>query len=51
VIVTYWRSFEELERSPADKTFKDKFSALVTTCRDSQELGYEMLWQRAPEPA
>jgi hypothetical protein len=49
VIVTYWRSFEEHERSHADKTFNDKFSALATMCADSQELGYEMLWQGAPE--
>jgi len=50
VIVTYWRSFEEHERSHADKTFKELFSALATMCSDSQELGYEMLWQGAPEP-
>ena len=49
-IVTYWRSFEQHERSHADKTFKDKFSALAEMCTDSQELGYEMLWQGAPEP-
>jgi hypothetical protein len=49
VIVTYWRSFEEHERSHADKTFNDKFSALASMCTDSQELGYEMLWQGAPE--
>ncbi len=48
-IVTYWRSFEEHERSHADATFKDKFSALATLCTDSKELGYEMLWQGAPE--
>jgi len=48
-IVTYWRSFEEHERSHADKIFKDKFSALGAMCRDSQELGYDMLWQGAPE--
>lgn len=48
-IVTYWRSFEEHERSHADKDFKDRFSALVTMCRDSQELGYDMLWQGGPE--
>jgi hypothetical protein len=51
VIVTYWRSFEDHERSHADKTFKDKFSALASMCQDSQELGYEMLWQGAPETA
>lgn len=50
-IVTYWRSFEEHERSHADKTFRDKFSELATMCADSQELGYEMLWQGAPDAA
>ena len=49
VIVTYWRTFEAHEHSHADQTFKDKFSALATMCSDSQELGYEMLWQGAPE--
>jgi hypothetical protein len=29
VIVTYWRSLEEHERSHADKVFKEKFSALA----------------------
>lgn len=49
VIVTYWRSFEEHERSHADATFKAKFSALATMCTDTRELGYEMLWQGVPE--
>jgi hypothetical protein len=49
VIVTYWRSFEDHERSHADKAFNDKFAALGAMCTDSQELGYEMLWQGAPE--
>ncbi len=48
-IVTYWRSFEEHERSHADETFKSKFSALAEMCTESKELGYEMLWQGAPE--
>jgi hypothetical protein len=48
-IVTYWRSFEEHERSHADATFKDKFSAMATMCTDSKELGYEMLWQGTPD--
>jgi hypothetical protein len=48
-IVTYWRSFEEHERSHADRTFKEKFSALGTLCTESKELGYDMLWQGAPE--
>ncbi len=48
-IVTYWRSFEEHEKSHADAAFKDKFSALGEMCTDSKELGYDMLWQGAPE--
>ena len=48
-IVTYWRSFEEHERSHADKVFKERFAALAALCSDSQELGYEMLWQGGPE--
>ena len=49
VIVTYWRSFEEHERSHADEVFAQKFGALARMCSDSKELGYEMLWQGAPE--
>ena len=51
VIVTYWRSFEEHERSHADTVFKAKFDALAAMCTDSRELGYELLWQGVPEPA
>jgi hypothetical protein len=50
VIVTYWRSFAEHEKSHADKTFISKFSALAEMCSDSKELGYDMLWQGEPEP-
>ena len=48
-IVTYWRSFEQHEKSHADKTFKENFSALAELCTDSKELGYDMLWQGEPE--
>jgi hypothetical protein len=48
-IVTYWRSFEEHEKSHADEVFKAKFSALGELCTDSRELGYDMLWQGMPE--
>ena len=48
-IVTYWRSFEEHEKSHADATFKAKFAALGELCTDSRELGYEMLWQGTAE--
>ena len=48
-IVTYWRSFEEHERSHADHVFREKFAALATMCVGSREVGYELLWQGAPE--
>ena len=50
-IVTYWRSFEEHERSHADTVFRAKFAALARLSTDSKELGYDMLWQGAPEEA
>jgi hypothetical protein len=48
-IVTYWRSFEEHERSHADAAFREKFGALGKMAIGSQELGYDLLWQGAPE--
>jgi hypothetical protein len=48
-IATYWKSFEEHERSHADHVFKAKFEALAELCTDSKELGYDMLWQGEPE--
>jgi len=48
VIVTYWRSFDEHERSHADSVFRDKFSALAKMCTETRELGYDLLWQGAP---
>jgi hypothetical protein len=48
VIVTYWRSFEDHERSHADAVFTKKCAALAAMCSDTNELGYDMLWQGAP---
>ncbi len=48
-IVTYWRSFEEHEKSHADEIFNAKFAVLAEMCTDSKELGYEMLWQGEAE--
>ena len=45
VIVTYWRSFEDHERSHANEIFTNKFAALAVMCSDTKELGYDMLWQ------
>jgi hypothetical protein len=49
VIATYWRSFEQHERSHADRVFREKFAALAEFCTDTRELGYELLWQGAFE--
>lgn len=49
VILTYWQSFEQHEKSHADKLFKEKFSALAELCDETYEVGYEMLWQGIPE--
>jgi hypothetical protein len=49
VIATYWRSFDQHERSHADSVFKDKFAALAQRCSETRELGYELLWQGAYE--
>ena len=48
-IVTFWRSFEQHEKSHADKAFKEKFQHLAEFCDATYELGYEMLWQGVPE--
>ena len=44
-IVTYWESFEEHEKSHADKVFRKTFAALTNMCSDTKELGYDMLGQ------
>lgn len=48
-IVTYWKSFDEHERSHTDQAFHAAFSAVAQMCSDSKELGYDMLWQGEPE--
>jgi hypothetical protein len=48
-IVTYWRSFDEHERSHADTVFREKFAALASMSTGSTELGYDLIWQGAPE--
>jgi len=48
-IVTYWRSFDDHERSHADQLFTKKFAALADMCSETQELGYDMLWQGAAQ--
>jgi hypothetical protein len=51
VIATYWKSFDQHERSHADKVFREKFGVLAEHCSETHEFGYEMLWQGVPEGA
>ena len=48
-IVTYWKSYEQHERSHADSVFKEKFDMLVEYASETYELGYDMLWQGGVE--
>ncbi|NNC66929.1 MAG: hypothetical protein HKN83_02695 [Gammaproteobacteria bacterium] len=48
-IVTYWQSYEQHEKSHADKIFKEKFDELAEEASETYEIGYEMLWQGKPE--
>lgn len=48
-IVTYWNSFEQHEKSHANKAFKERFDALAEMTTNSFELGFDMLWQGVPE--
>lgn len=49
VIMTYWNSFEQHEKSHADHIFKEKFDRVAEYCSETYELGYKMLWQGIPE--
>jgi hypothetical protein len=49
VIVTYWSSFDQHEKSHADELFNKHFSRLAEYCDATYEVGYEMLWQGVPE--
>jgi hypothetical protein len=48
-IVTYWKSFDQHEKSHADQVVKEKFSMLEEYCDETYEIGYELMWQGAPE--
>jgi hypothetical protein len=50
-ILTYWKSFDDHEKSHADKLFKEKFGALLENVDEADELGYRLLWQGEPEQA
>ncbi|CAA7617711.1 ligand-binding protein SH3 [Magnetospirillum sp. UT-4] len=46
LIVTFWRSFEEHERSHRSDTFQPLFRQVLELCENgNEETGYAMLWQ------
>lgn len=48
-IVTFWQTFDQHEKSHADRLFREKFQTLADFCDETYELGYQMLWQGVPE--
>ncbi len=55
LIVTFWRSFEEHERSHRSDTFQPLFRDVLELCENgNEEIAYQMLWSGAaysPEEA
>lgn len=55
LIVTFWRSFEDHERSHRSETFQPLFKDVLALCENgNEEIAYEMLWSGAaysPEEA
>jgi hypothetical protein len=45
LIVTFWRTFEEHERSHRSETFQPLFRNVLELCENgNEEIAYEMLW-------
>jgi hypothetical protein len=45
LIVTFWRSFEDHERSHRSDTFQPLFREVLALCENgNEEIAYEMLW-------
>jgi len=53
LIVTFWRSFEDHERSHRSTTFQPLFREVLALCENgNEEIAYEMLWSgKAYDPA
>ena len=55
LIITFWRSFEDHERSHKSDTFQPLFRKVLELCENgNEEIAYEMLWSGAaysPEEA
>lgn len=45
LIITFWRSFEEHEKSHRSETFRPLFEKVIEICENgNEEIAYEMLW-------
>ncbi|HRH81306.1 MAG TPA: ligand-binding protein SH3 [Thiobacillaceae bacterium] len=45
LIVTFWQSFEEHERSHRSETFQPLFAKVLELCENgNEEIAYDMLW-------
>ncbi|HID48776.1 MAG TPA: ligand-binding protein SH3 [Chromatiales bacterium] len=45
LIITFWRSFEDHERSHRSETFQPLFRKVLELCENgNEEIAYEMLW-------
>jgi hypothetical protein len=55
MIITFWKSFEDHERSHRSETFQPLFRQVLELCENgNEEIGYDMLWSGAaysPEEA
>lgn len=52
LVVTFWRTFEEHERSHRSDTFQPLFKQVLELCENgNEEIAYQMLWSgRAYDP-
>ncbi|OOZ35669.1 ligand-binding protein SH3 [Solemya velesiana gill symbiont] len=45
LVITFWRSFEDHERSHRSETFQPLFQDVLELCENgNEEIAYEMLW-------
>ena len=48
IVVTFWKSFDEHEKSHQSKTFQPLFEKVLELCENgNEEIAYEMLWSGA----
>ena len=48
-LITYWKSFDDHEKSHKDKAIKNAFDEVLEVCEQTYELGYEIAWQGEKE--